>query len=58
MLILTRKMSEQILIGDDVVVTVVQVKGNRVKLGIDAPRSTNVARPELIERDNDGDKKE
>ena len=58
MLILTRKMSEQILIGDDIVFTVVSVKGNRVKLGIDAPRSTDVKRPELIERDNDGNEKE
>lgn len=47
MLVLTRKSGEKICLGDDVVVTVVQVKGNRVRLGIEAPRSTHILRSEL-----------
>ena len=47
MLVLTRKLNEQIQIGDDVTVTVLRVKGNTIRLGIDAPRSTRVVRGEL-----------
>ena len=41
MLILTRKSGESITIGDDVKITVVEVKGKQVRIGIDAPRNTN-----------------
>lgn len=51
MLALTRKLSESIIIGGNVVVTVVEVRGNRVKLGIDAPKEQRVVRSELVERD-------
>lgn len=47
MLVLSRKVGERILIGDDVWVTVVEVLGNRVRLGIDAPRSKQVLRSEI-----------
>ena len=47
MLVLTRKESEQIRIGDDVVVTVSRVEGHRVTLAIDAPRSIRILRAEL-----------
>jgi len=47
MLVLSRKVGERIMIGDDVWVTVVEVLGNRVRLGIDAPRSKQVLRSEI-----------
>ena len=50
MLLLTRKLGENIRIGDDVKITIVEVKGNHVKLGIDAPPSVKVHREELYER--------
>lgn len=50
MLLLTRKLGENIRIGDDVKITIVEVKGNHVKLGIDAPPSVKVHREEIYER--------
>ena len=50
MLLLTRKLGENIRIGDDVKITIVEVKGNHVKLGIDAPASMQVHRKEIYER--------
>ena len=47
MLILTRRVGEALMIGDDVSITVLGVKGNQVRLGIDAPRS-NAEQPEEI----------
>ena len=47
MLVLSRKQEEQIRIGDEIVVTVLRIKGNTVKIGIDAPRSVRVVRTEL-----------
>jgi carbon storage regulator len=47
MLVLGRKEQERILIGDDVVVTIVRLKGNRVQVGIEAPKSTIVVRAEM-----------
>jgi carbon storage regulator len=46
-LILSRKVGESIVIGDDVVVRIVEVRGDVVRLGIDAPRSTPVHREEV-----------
>jgi carbon storage regulator len=50
MLLLTRKLGENIRIGDDVKITIVEVKGNHVKLGLDAPASVKVHREEIYER--------
>lgn len=50
MLILTRRISESIIIGDDVKITVLGVKGNQVRLGIDAPKHLPVHREEIYER--------
>ena len=47
MLILTRKSGESITIGDDVKLTVVEVKGKQVRIGIDAPRSYMIHREEV-----------
>ena len=50
MLILTRKSGEKITIGDDVVVSVLEIKGTQIKLGIDAPRGIAVHRGEIYDR--------
>jgi carbon storage regulator CsrA len=47
MLVLSRKPGEALVIGGDITVTVVEIKGNRVKVAIDAPDSTRIARGEL-----------
>jgi len=47
MLVLTRKLQEQIVIGDNIKVTILRVKGNTVRLGIEAPRHVRVVRSEL-----------
>ena len=51
MLVLTRKADEQILIGDDIKITLVRVRGNSVRIGIDAPKHIRVVRGELAARD-------
>lgn len=50
MLVLTRKVEEQILIGDDVIITVLGFMGGKVKLGISAPPEVIVDRPEVRDR--------
>ena len=54
MLILTRKARESLLIGDDVTVTVLAVKGNQVRIGIEAPDEVGVYREELCRRGRGG----
>ncbi len=51
MLILTRRVGESLMIGDDVTITVLAVKGNQIRLGVNAPRDVAVHRQEIVERD-------
>ena len=50
MLILTRKTSERVRIGEDIVITVFGINGNQVRLGVEAPRHIEVHREEIYER--------
>ena len=50
MLILTRKVGESVLIGDDISITVLSVRGNQVKLGVQAPKEVSVHREEIYQR--------
>lgn len=50
MLILTRRVGESICIGNDVTVTVLGVKGNQTRIGVNAPKATAVHREEIAER--------
>lgn len=49
MLVLTRKIDESIIIGNDITVSILEVKGNQVKLGIKAPKDISVNRSEVYE---------
>jgi carbon storage regulator len=53
MLVLSRKLSQQILIGPDIAITVVKIEGNQVRLGIEAPPSVSILRQELLARGAD-----
>lgn len=50
MLVLTRRAKQSVMIGDDVVVTVLEVRGDQVRLGIEAPRSVAVHREEVFDQ--------
>ncbi len=57
MLILTRRTGETLCIGDDINVTVLAIRGNQVRIGVDAPKEVPVHREEIAERirnENDG----
>jgi len=61
MLILTRRAGETVMIGSDVTITVLGVKGNQVRIGINAPKDVAVHREEIFERiknENNSDTKE
>ena len=51
MLVLSRKVSERILIGGDVVVTVVRVQGDKVRIGVEAPDDVAIVREEIVGRE-------
>jgi len=53
MLVLTRKLDEQILIGDQIKITVLKIRNNQIRLGISAPRDVRVLRGELQEQEKD-----
>lgn len=58
MLILARRSGETIMIGNDVTVTVLSVKGNQVRIGVNAPREMRVDREEIRERINNAKKQQ
>ncbi|MGD2113148.1 MAG: carbon storage regulator CsrA [Gammaproteobacteria bacterium] len=53
MLILTRRVGETLMVGDDVTITVLGVKGNQVRIGVNAPKHVAVHREEIYERIKD-----
>ena len=50
MLILTRKVGESVLVGNDISITILSVRGNQVKLGVEAPKEVSVHREEIYQR--------
>lgn len=49
MLVLTRRIGETVLIGDDIEVTILDIKGDSIRIGIQAPRSTRIQRAEIVD---------
>jgi carbon storage regulator len=53
MLVITRKLGERIAIGDDITITLIEIKGSQVRLGIEAPKNISIHRQEVYERIRD-----
>lgn len=51
MLVLSRRVLESIKIGDNIEITILEINRNQVRIGIEAPKSVNIVRSELLERD-------
>lgn len=51
MLVLTRRLGEKILIGNDIVITIAELEHNKVRIGIDAPKQVVIKRAELLDRE-------
>ena len=49
MLILSRKINEKIMIGEDISITIIEIRGDQVKIGVEAPKSVKVFRQEVYE---------
>jgi carbon storage regulator len=49
MLILTRKLDEKIMIGDDITITVIEIRGDQIRIGVDAPKNVKVFRREVFD---------
>ena len=58
MLVLSRKASEKIIIGDDIVITVNWIKADKVSIGIEAPKDVNIRRSEVPYKERDHGKEE
>ncbi len=56
MLVLTRKINETIVIGEDIKITILAIDGDKIKLGIDAPKTTKIFREELLKATIDTNK--
>lgn len=50
MLVITRKLGERITIGDDIVITLIEIKGSQARIGIEAPREISIHRQEIFDR--------
>jgi len=50
MLVITRKLGERIAIGDDITITLVEIKGSQARIGIEAPKNISIHRQEIYER--------
>ena len=48
MLVLTRKRGERILVGDDIVITILEIKGDAIRIGVDAPSGVSIQRHEVV----------
>ena len=53
MLILTRRIGERVMIGDDMVLAILGIKGNQVRVGIEAPNDVTILREEVADRDRE-----
>ena len=56
MLILTRRVGESLMVGEDITITVLGVKGNQVRIGVNAPRDVSVHREEIYDRIHEAEK--